>query len=256
MSRLFIALYTVPRRAGLVLNNHMRIHYTDLATLYPQTNKDILQATVEPLNATMRHFDITTVARASSFIAQVGHESGGFRAILENLNYSASALRRVFGKYFPTSDLANAYARKPERIANRVYANRMDNGPESSGDGWRYRGRGMIQLTGKYNYTLFAKAMKMSMSDVVAYLETREGAAMSAGWYWDVHGLNALADQGMFKKMTIKINGGLNGYDDRLDHYEKARELLKNQTPPKMPPGRTSPRDGYDCVRDEIRRGR
>lgn len=220
----------------------MKIHFTDLATLYPQTQKELLQASVEPLNAAMQHFDISTVQRAACFLSQVGHESGGFRAIVENLNYSADGLRKVFGKYFPTADLANAYARKPEKIANRVYANRMGNGPENSGDGWRYRGRGMIQLTGKHNYELFAKAMKMSLADTAAYLETREGAAMSAGWYWDVRGLNAMADQGLFKKMTITINGGLNGYDDRLAHYEKARTLLRSDpVPPKD--------DGFDAAR-------
>lgn len=205
----------------------MQIHFTDLATLYPQTKKELLKASVEPLNVAMERYDISTLQRTACFLAQVGHESGGFSAIVENLNYSAQGLRSVFGKYFPTMDLANAYARKPEKIANRVYANRMGNGPENLGDGWRYRGRGMIQLTGRNNYELFAKAMKMSLPDTISYLETREGAAMSAGWFWDARGLNAMADHGLFKKMTIAINGGLNGYDDRLAHYEAARKLLR-----------------------------
>ena len=225
----------------------MQIHYTDLAALYPQTQKDLLLATVEPLNAAFAHFDITTVQRASCFLAQVGHESGGFRAIVENLNYSAEGLRKVFPKYFPTADLANAYARKPEKIANRVYANRMGNGPENLGDGWRYRGRGLIQLTGKRNYELFAAAMGMSLADTIAYLETREGAAMSAGWYWSANGLNSLADQGLFKKMTVAINGGLNGYKDRLAHYEKARNLLKID--PAAPPRG----DGFDAARNSMK---
>jgi putative chitinase len=226
----------------------MELHFTDLAALYPQTPKELLQASVEPLNAAMKHFDITTLQRVSCFVAQVGHESGGFRAIVENLNYSSDGLRKVFGKYFPTRDLANAYARKPERIANRVYANRMGNGPENSGDGWKYRGRGMIQLTGRNNYELFAKAFKLSIPDAIGYLETREGAAMSAAWFWDMRGLNTLADQGLFKKMTISINGGLNGFEDRLAHYEKARKLLNDN-----PPAPTSPSDGFDAARRAMR---
>jgi putative chitinase len=229
----------------------MELHFTDLAMLYPQTQKDLLQASVEPLNAAMNHFDISTVQRASCFLAQAGHESGGFRSIVENLNYSSEGLRKTFRKYFPSVDLANAYARKPEKIANRVYANRMGNGPENSGDGWKFRGRGMIQLTGHDNYVLFAQAFKLSLPNAIGYLETREGAAMSAAWFWDAHGLNALADQGLFKKMTIAINGGLNGYDDRMAHFEKARQLLSAN--PAAVRTAAPKDDGFDAARRAMR---
>lgn len=204
----------------------MQIHFTDLASLYPTTPKAILEATVEPLNHACQRFDITTAGRAAAFVAQIGHESMSFARMSENLNYSAEGLKATFPKYFPTPDLRAAYARQPQRIANRVYANRMGNGNEASGDGWRYRGRGFIQLTGRVNYDAFASYMEMTLPDVIAYLETRDGAAMSAGWYWASRGLNQYADQGRFKELTIKINGGTHGYDDRLAHYTKAKKLF------------------------------
>jgi putative chitinase len=204
----------------------MRIHYSDLAAIFPQSPKKILEDTVDPINACLRRYDITTVTRASAFIAQVGHECGGFVHMAENLNYSADGLRRIFPRYFPTVDLANAYARNPQKIANRVYASRMGNGPESSGDGWRYRGRGYLQLSGKYNYELFAKAIENNLSDTISYLETREGAAMSAGWFWNAHRLNVFADQGNFKLITQRINGGQIGAEDREKKYLIAKKVL------------------------------
>lgn len=204
----------------------MRIHFTDLSKLYPRTRKDVLEVTAAPLNAACARFDISTGSRIAAFVAQLGHESAGFAVMAENLNYSAEGLRKIFPKYFPTMDMANAYARQPQRIANRVYGGRMGNGPEASGEGYKFRGRGYIQLTGKNNYVAFARFMEMKLEDTVHYLETREGAAMSAGWYWAMNGLNALADQGKFKTITQKINGGLNGYEDRLAHFNLAKRLF------------------------------
>ena len=204
----------------------MQTHYTDLASIFPASPKAILEGTVDPLNAALARYDISTGTRAAAFLAQVGHESGGFVNMAENLNYRADGLARVFHKYFPTTDLCNAYAHQPQKIASRVYANRMGNGNEASQEGWTYRGRGFIQLTGKSNYQLFATAMEMSLADVVAYLETREGAAMSAGWYWASNGLNALADQGKFQSITLRINGGLTGEAERVALYQKAKQLF------------------------------
>jgi putative chitinase len=204
----------------------MPIHFSDLQRLYPTTRKDVLMATVDPLNHACDRFDISTGSRKAAFVSQLGHESAGFSVMMENLNYSADGLHRVFPKYFPSMDLANSYARKPQKIAARVYANRMGNGPESSGEGFTFRGRGYIQLTGKNNYVAFAHFMEMSLTDVIHFLETRDGAAMSAGWYWAMNGLNALADQGKFKTITQKINGGFNGLEDRVAHYELAKRLF------------------------------
>ena len=160
------------------------------------------------------------------FLAQVGHESGGLRYKAENLNYSAEALTRVFGKYFDRNRAAR-YARNPRLIASRVYANRMGNGNELSQDGWKYRGRGLIQLTGHDNYAAFARAMGMTINEAVAYLETDAGAAMSAAWYWSERGLNELADAGEFTAITRKINGGLNGAADREALLARARAAIR-----------------------------
>lgn len=172
------------------------------------------------LNMTMVRFNISTPMRQAMFLSQIAHESGGFRHVSENLNYSASALRRVFGKYFPTDEMAYEYARKPEKIANRVYANRMGNGNEASGDGWKYRGRGLIQLTGKNNYLSFSLAADNNSLIDPGLLTEPEYAAMSAGWYWQDNGLNVLADTGDVRAVTRRINGGYNGLADRQKKYE------------------------------------
>lgn len=171
------------------------------------------------LNMTMARFNISTPMRQAMFLSQIAHESGGFRHVSENLNYSASALRRVFGKYFPTDEMAYEYARKPEKIANRVYANRMGNGNEASGDGWKYRGRGLIQLTGKDNYLSFSLAADNNSFIDPGLLTEPEYAAMSAGWYWQDNGLNVLADTGDVRAVTRRINGGYNGLADRQKKY-------------------------------------
>jgi putative chitinase len=198
----------------------------NLRKIFPSTPAATLVAWVDPLNHTVEHFDISTVARAAAFIAQVGHESGGLTVIRENLNYSQSGLMKTFGKYFPSEAMAGKYARKAELIASRVYANRMGNGDEASKDGWTYRGRGLIQITGKFNYAAFAANMKMDISKVPEYLETQEGAAMSAGWFWSANGLNALADATRFTDITKRINGGTNGLVDRKEIWGRARAAL------------------------------
>ena len=180
----------------------------------------------EALNQILPEYEINTPERVAAFLAQCAHESGGFKFLAENLNYRAVTLRKVFPKYFPTDDLANAYAMKPAMIANRVYANRMGNGPEESGDGFRYCGRGLIQLTGKSNYSNFADSIETPVEQVTEYLQTFEGAIQSACWFWESNNLNSLADVGDIKTMTKKINGGFIGLEDRIKHYEHARHIF------------------------------
>jgi putative chitinase len=180
----------------------------------------------EALEQLLPDYDINTPKRAAAFLAQCAHESGGFKFIKENLNYKAASLRKVFPKYFPTDELAAAYAMKPEKIANRVYANRMGNGDEASGDGYRYCGRGLIQLTGKQNYTNFGESLEISPEEVSEYLATFEGAAQSACWFWETNNLNKWADADDVVKMTKIINGGTIGLEDRIKHYNHALHVL------------------------------
>jgi putative chitinase len=178
------------------------------------------------LEQALPDYDINTPKRVAAFLAQCAHESGGFVFLKENLNYKAASLRTVFPKYFPTDDLAAAYAQKPEMIANRVYGGRMGNSDEHSGDGYRYCGRGLIQLTGKSNYQAFADSIEISVEDVPEYLATFEGAVQSACWFWESNNLNNEADAGDIKTMTRKINGGYIGLEDRIKHYEHALDIL------------------------------
>lgn len=174
-------------------------------------------------------YEINTPKRMAAFIAQCSHESAGFMVLTENLNYRWQTLRKIFPKYFPTDALAQEYASKPnkqEAIANRVYANRMGNGPEESGDGFRYRGRGLIQLTGKQNYSWFAASLEISPEEATEYLGTFEGAAQSACWFWETNNLNQWADKGDILTLTKRINGGTIGLDDRIKHYEHALHVL------------------------------
>ena len=180
----------------------------------------------EALDQLLDDYGIDTPQRVAHFIAQCAHESGSFKFIKENLNYKAESLRKIFGKYFPTDELARAYAKKPEMIANRVYASRMGNGDEHSGDGYRYCGRGLIQLTGKSNYENFAASLEISAEEAAEYLGTFEGAAQSACWFWESNNLNVEADAGDIKKMTKKINGGYIGLEDRIKHYEHALHIM------------------------------
>jgi len=183
----------------------------------------------EALAQLLPDYDINTPQRIAAFVAQCAHESGGFTALKENLNYKAVTLRKIFPKYFPDDAIANQYASLPnkqEAIANKVYASRMGNGDESSGDGYRYCGRGLIQLTGKNNYQAFADSLEMDVEDVPEYLATFEGAAQSACWFWESNNLNQWADKGDILTLTKRINGGTIGLDDRIKHYQHALHVL------------------------------
>ena len=171
-------------------------------------------------------YEINTPQRLAAWLAQCAHESGGFKFLKENLNYRAASLRKVFPKYFPTDELAAQYANKPQMIANRVYANRMGNGDEASGDGWRYCGRGLIQLTGKTNYTFFAGSLDIPLEEASEYLETFEGAVQSACFFWEQNNLNQWADKGDILTLTKRINGGTIGLEDRIKHYNHALHVL------------------------------
>lgn len=171
-------------------------------------------------------YEINTPQRVAAFIAQCAHESGGFKFLKENLNYKAASLRKVFPKYFPDDAIAAAYANKPEKIANRVYANRMGNGPEESGDGWTYCGRGLIQLTGKNNYTFFAGSLDIPLEECAEYLGTFEGAVQSACFFWEQNNLNQWADKDDILTLTKRINGGTIGLEDRIKHYNHAKHIL------------------------------
>lgn len=171
-------------------------------------------------------YEINTPERVAAFIAQCAHESGGFKFLKENLNYRAASLRKVFPKYFPDDAIAARYAGKQEMIANRVYGGRMGNGPEETGDGWRYCGRGLIQLTGRTNYEWFAASIETPLEEIPEYLQTFEGAVQSACWFWESNNLNKEADAGDIKTMTRKINGGFIGLEDRIKHYNHALHVM------------------------------
>lgn len=171
-------------------------------------------------------YQINTPKRVAAFLAQCGHESGGFVFVTENLNYSASGLMRVFPKYFPDLTIAKRYERNPKKIASLVYANRMGNGDEASEQGFKFRGRGILQLTGKDNYFWFAASLDITPDEAAEYLETFEGAAQSACWFWETNKLNTLADAGDIKLMTKRINGGYIGLADREHHYEIALAMF------------------------------
>ena len=172
-------------------------------------------------------WSVDTIERVAMFVAQCGHESAGFRVLSENLNYSAKALNTIFPKYFRRAGRdANAYHRQPEKIANVIYANRMDNGDSNSGDGWRFRGGGILQLTGRYNYTQFGKAVEMSPEEAVDYVRTKKGALDSACWFWDTNNINKWCDDMDVVGATKRINGGTIGLDDRRKHYLHAMDVL------------------------------
>jgi putative chitinase len=181
------------------------------------------------LSQLLPDYEINTPQRIAAFVAQCAHESGGFMVLKENLNYKAASLRKLFSKYFPNDDLAQQYASKPnkqEAIANKIYASRMGNGPEESGDGYKFCGRGLIQLTGRDNYTFFAGSLDISVEDASEYLQTFEGAAQSACWFWETNNLNQWADKGDIVTLTKRINGGTIGLEDRIKHYEHALHVL------------------------------
>jgi len=182
----------------------------------------------EALSQLLPDYEINTPQRIAAFIAQCSHESAGFSILQENLNYKAESLMRVWPRYFPNIEIAKAYAHKPEMIANRAYGGRMGNGDEHSGDGWKYCGRGLIQLTGKSNYKAFADSLEMDVEDVPDYLATFEGAAQSACWFWENNNLNRFADVGDILGLTKAINGGTLGLEDRKKHYQHALEVLQH----------------------------
>lgn len=171
-------------------------------------------------------FEITTVARVAAFIAQTAHESGGYTALKENLNYKAATLMKLWPKRFPDQATADHYAGKPELIANYVYGSRMGNGAPESGDGYRYCGRGLLQLTGRDNYKAFADYAGITPEQASEYLETPRGAVHSACYFWFSNDLNTFADAGDFEGMTKRINGGTIGLADRVNHYNHAAHVL------------------------------
>jgi putative chitinase len=178
------------------------------------------------LEQLLPQYEINTPDRIAAFLAQCAHESGGFVFIKENLNYRWASLRKVFPKYFPTDALAQQYEKQPQKIANRVYANRMGNGPEESGDGYKFCGRGLIQVTGRDNYSWFAASLQISPEEASEYMETFEGAAQSACWFWESNNLNQWADKGDILTLTKRINGGTIGLEDRQKHYNHCLHVL------------------------------
>jgi putative chitinase len=181
---------------------------------------------LDPLNEVFARYDMATPARMASFIGQCQHESGNFKTLRENLNYSAKGLCATWPKRFPTEESATPYHRNPEKIANKVYADRMGNGDEASGDGWKYSGRGLIQLTGKSNYTLAGDSLVADLLNTPDLVLQPKYAALTAGWFWDKNRLNAFADADNIEGMTKKINGGTIGLDDRKKHIAHALEVL------------------------------
>ena len=179
-----------------------------------------------PLNEAFAKYDISSPARQAFFIGQCAHESGNFKVLEENLHYSAAALMRVWPSRFNASLVAEAYANNPEKIANKVYAGRMANGTEESGEGYLYRGRGLFQLTGKENYEHCGSGLGVDLLGHPDWLLDPKYAALSAGWFWNKKGLNALADARDYDTMTKRINGGLIGLDDRKAKIAKALSIL------------------------------
>ena len=180
------------------------------------------------LSQLLPDYEINTPQRIAAFIAQCSHESGGFMFLKENLNYRAETLTRIWPRLFPP-EVARDYASRPnkqEAIANRAYADRMGNGNEASGDGWKFAGKGLIQLTGRSNYTWFAASLGITVEEASEYLQTFEGAAQSACWFWESNNLNRFADVGDIKGLTKAINGGYIGLDDRIKHYNHALHVL------------------------------
>lgn len=199
----------------------------ELQQIMPKATEENIEKYLPALNHQMETYEITTPLRKAHFIAQLAHESGNFRYDTENLNYSAKALRAVFGKYFPTDEMAEEYARQPERIACLVYANRMGNGDVPSGDGWKFRGRGLIQLTGFNNYEQCGTEIGIDLIEEPDRLaKDPEVAVAAAGWYWQSRKLNFYADKDDVRKITKLINGGYNGLEDREEYLERAKQVL------------------------------
>jgi putative chitinase len=190
----------------------------------------IPDSVISQIPETATKFGIDTPLRLAHFLAQCGHESGGFKATQENLNYSASGLKGIFGKYFKEAGLAEQYQRNPQKIASRVYGGRMGNGPESTGDGFKFRGRGYIQLTGKDNYTAFGRAINEDLTVNPDKVATHY-ALLSAAWFFTKNGLHKMADGGatdaVVTQITKRVNGGTIGLPDRIKHFKEYYNLLK-----------------------------
>ena len=187
-------------------------------------------AVIAQIPEVMDKFQINTPLRLCHFLAQCGHESGNFKAVNENLNYGAKGLLGLFKKYFPTEQKALEYERKPEKIANLIYGGRMGNGPEASGEGYKYRGRGYIQLTGKDNYSAFDKVVAENILETPDLVATKY-PLLSAAWFWNSRKLNEIADKGAtdaeVTAITKKVNGGTIGLDDRIKHFKEFYALVK-----------------------------
>jgi putative chitinase len=217
-------IYTARRMRIFSPGENMPITARQLLQIFPNAGP-VAGVFVPALNDAMVRFKIEGLLRVAAFLAQVGHESGELRTVVENFNYSADGLIRTWPKRFNLATAA-AVARKPEQIANIVYASRMGNGPAVTGDGWRYRGRGLIQVTGWVNYQACGSALSLDLLTKPELLEQPVYAALSAAWFWSNNGLNELADAGQFETITRRINGGLNGQADRLKLWMKANEVL------------------------------
>ena len=203
------------------------IQLSGLQTVMPGTPAEVLEPFAAVLQDKLSEHDINTPLREAHFIAQLAHESGGFRHQKENLNYSDKALRAVFGKYFPDEESALDYARQPEKIANRVYANRIGNGDEASGEGWKYRGRGLIQLTGKANYESCGAGIGIDLVGKPDQICDDQGVSLAvACWFWNSKGLNKFADDDDIESITKRINGGLNGIEDRRKYLARCKQVL------------------------------
>ncbi|ETX02826.1 LysM peptidoglycan-binding domain-containing protein [Candidatus Entotheonella palauensis] len=214
-----------PQPASKHKTEGIRITESQLAEIM-KTTAEMTQY-CEAVNTCLQHYNINTPLRAAHFLAQIAHESGGFRYLEENLNYSANALKSMFGKYFKDDRLASDYARQPHKIANRVYANRMGNGNERSGDGWRYRGRGLIQLTGKTYYSQYADDRQVDVVQTPNLVASDPMLATDvAGWYWDSRALNQYADNDDMRAITKRINGGHHGLKDRQFYLNRAKNAL------------------------------
>jgi putative chitinase len=196
------------------------------ALLCTVTTPELADKWVDSLNETCERFAIDSPFRIAGFISNTAHESGGFKFVKENLNYSVASLMRVWPSRFPNVEIAQRYAMQPEKIANRAYADRMGNGDEASGDGAKFLGRGLIQLTGKNGYVAYSLACDNEALTKPEIVEQPKYAAESAGWFWDVNRLNSLADNQDVSGMCRRINGGLNGLDDRQMKYSKVMDYF------------------------------
>jgi putative chitinase len=181
---------------------------------------------IKPLNSCFNMYSMDTPKRRAAFLGQVLHESGHLKTLVENLNYGAKGLMATWPKRFPTTDIATQYERQPEKIANKVYADRLGNGPEESGDGWKYRGRGAIQVTGKSNYEACSKSLRVDLVANPELLEEPHYAIMSAGWFWNSRNLNKLADDWDIPAISRAVNGGTIGLQDRIEVSKKALDLI------------------------------